>query len=88
MLDYRFIVENIDAVKKNIADRFMKADADETVRLFKHRTELSTALQLCGLSLPSQESAGHLCASRAIPINGTLYSTLWRAYAEHSVAIR
>ncbi|GHU52801.1 serine--tRNA ligase [Spirochaetia bacterium] len=46
MLDYRFIVENVDAVKKNIADRFMKADADEAVRLFKRRTELSTALQL------------------------------------------
>jgi seryl-tRNA synthetase len=45
MLDYRFIVENLPAVKKNIADRFMKADADAAVRLFNRRTELSTALQ-------------------------------------------
>jgi seryl-tRNA synthetase len=45
MLDYRFIVDNIDAVKKNIAGRFMKADADAVVRLFFRRTELVTALQ-------------------------------------------
>jgi seryl-tRNA synthetase len=45
MLDYRFIVDNLPAVKKNIADRFMKADADAVVRLFTRRTELSTALQ-------------------------------------------
>ncbi|MCL1812096.1 MAG: serine--tRNA ligase [Treponema sp.] len=45
MLDYRFIVDNIDAVKQNIADRYMKADADEVVRLFAKRTELVTSLQ-------------------------------------------
>ncbi|MDR0670265.1 MAG: serine--tRNA ligase [Treponema sp.] len=45
MLDYRFIVENLDAVKANIADRYMKADADAVVRLFNRRTECSTALQ-------------------------------------------
>jgi seryl-tRNA synthetase len=45
MLDYRFIIENLDAVKKNIADRYMKADADTVARLFERRTELSTALQ-------------------------------------------
>jgi len=45
MLDYRFISENLDAVKKNIADRYIKADADEVVRLFTRRTELSTSLQ-------------------------------------------
>jgi seryl-tRNA synthetase len=45
MLDYRFIVDNLDAVKKNIADRYMKADADAVVRLFNRRTELVTALQ-------------------------------------------
>ena len=45
MLDYHFIVENLDAVKKNIAARFMKADADIVVRLFKQRTELTTGLQ-------------------------------------------
>ncbi|MDR2176414.1 MAG: serine--tRNA ligase [Treponema sp.] len=45
MLDYRFIVENLAAVKENIANRFMKADADAVVRLFNHRAELSAALQ-------------------------------------------
>ncbi|MDR3147806.1 MAG: serine--tRNA ligase, partial [Treponema sp.] len=45
MLDYRFIVENLAAVKENIANRFMKADADAVVRLFNRRTELSTSLQ-------------------------------------------
>jgi seryl-tRNA synthetase len=45
MLDYRFIVENLPAVKKNIASRFMEADADAVARLFNRRTELSTALQ-------------------------------------------
>ncbi|MDR3248341.1 MAG: serine--tRNA ligase, partial [Treponema sp.] len=45
MLDYRFIVDNLPAVKKNIADRFMKADADAVARLFNQRTELSTRLQ-------------------------------------------
>jgi seryl-tRNA synthetase len=45
MLDYRFIVDNLEAVKKNIADRFMKADADAVVSLFNRKTALSTALQ-------------------------------------------
>jgi seryl-tRNA synthetase len=45
MLDYRFIVDNLAAVKENIAHRYMKADADAVVRLFNRRTELSTALQ-------------------------------------------
>jgi hypothetical protein len=27
MLDYRYIAENLDAVKKNIENRYMKADA-------------------------------------------------------------
>jgi seryl-tRNA synthetase len=45
MLDYRFIVENLEAVKQNIAGRYMKADADAVVRLFNRRTELATALQ-------------------------------------------
>jgi seryl-tRNA synthetase len=45
MLDYRFIVDNIDAVKQNIADRYMKADADLAARLFGKRTELVTAIQ-------------------------------------------
>ena len=53
MLDYHFIVENLPAVKKNIADRFMKADADAVVALFNKRAELTTALQ----SLQQQRNA-------------------------------
>lgn len=45
MLDYRFIKENLDAVKKNIKARNMNADADLVVRLFDKRTELVTSLQ-------------------------------------------
>jgi seryl-tRNA synthetase len=45
MLDYRFIVDNLDAVKANIQNRFMDADADAVARLFKRRTELTTKLQ-------------------------------------------
>lgn len=45
MLDYRFIVDNLDAVKKNIADRNMVADADAVVRLFEKRNTLLTSLQ-------------------------------------------
>ncbi|MCL2440673.1 MAG: serine--tRNA ligase [Treponema sp.] len=45
MLDYKFITENISAVSANIADRFMKADAQEVARLYVKRTELTTNLQ-------------------------------------------
>ena len=45
MLDYRFIAENLEAVKKNIADRYMKADAGAVARLFARRTDLTTGLQ-------------------------------------------
>jgi seryl-tRNA synthetase len=45
MLDYHFIVDNLESVKKNIADRYMEADADAVARLFNRRTELSTKLQ-------------------------------------------
>ena len=45
MLDYKFIAENLDAVKRNIADRFMTADADAVVQLYARRTGLSTGLQ-------------------------------------------
>ena len=45
MLDYRFIVDNLEEVRKNVANRYMKADAGEVVRLFNKRTELSTGLQ-------------------------------------------
>ncbi|GHU23867.1 serine--tRNA ligase [Spirochaetia bacterium] len=45
MLDYHFIVENLDAVKKNIENRFMKADADAVVRLYRNRADATTELQ-------------------------------------------
>jgi seryl-tRNA synthetase len=45
MLDYKFIVENLQAVQANIASRFMKADAETVVRLYNRRTELTTHLQ-------------------------------------------
>ncbi|GHT49369.1 serine--tRNA ligase [Spirochaetia bacterium] len=45
MLDYNFIVENIDAVKANIKNRFMDASADKVAALSTTRKELSTKLQ-------------------------------------------
>jgi len=45
MLDYRFIKENLDAVKANIKARNMNADADLVVALFDKRTALVTELQ-------------------------------------------
>ena len=46
MLDYRFIKENLEAVKANIEARNMTADADKVDELFDKRTELVTALQV------------------------------------------
>ena len=46
MLDYRFIKDNLEAVKANIAARNMKADADAVVALFDRRTALVTSLQV------------------------------------------
>jgi len=45
MLDFKFIAENQHAVTANIADRFMKADAQAVSRLYNKRTELTTNLQ-------------------------------------------
>ena len=45
MLDYRFIKNNLEAVKQNIINRAMHADAEAAVRLFDERTEMVTALQ-------------------------------------------
>ncbi|MDC7219557.1 MAG: serine--tRNA ligase [Spirochaetales bacterium] len=39
MLDYKFIKENLDAVKANIASRYMQADADKVVDLYDKRNE-------------------------------------------------
>lgn len=46
MLDYKFIKENLAAVKENIKNRNMTADADLVVELFDKRTELVTEQQL------------------------------------------
>ena len=45
MLDYKFIKDNIEDVKKNIANRNMTADADAVVTLYDKRTSLVTDLQ-------------------------------------------
>ncbi|MDR1410967.1 MAG: serine--tRNA ligase [Spirochaetaceae bacterium] len=45
MLDYHFIAENLEAVRRNIADRYMKANADAVVALFSRRASLAAALQ-------------------------------------------
>jgi seryl-tRNA synthetase len=45
MLDYHFIVDNLDAVKANIADRYMKADAERVAALYAERVALVTEVQ-------------------------------------------
>ncbi len=42
MLDLKFIRENAEAVKANIAARFMNADVDEVLRLYEKRNALIT----------------------------------------------
>ena len=45
MLDNKFIKENLQAVKENIKNRNMNADADLVVSLYDHRTAAVTELQ-------------------------------------------
>lgn len=45
MLDFKFIKDHLDAVKQNIKNRNMAANADEAIRLFNERTALTTGLQ-------------------------------------------
>ena len=45
MLDYRFVKENLEAVKRNIAERFMKADADLVALLYDKQKEVLKALE-------------------------------------------
>ena len=45
MLDYKFIKDNLEAVKKNIENRNMTADADLVVKLYDERTALVSNLQ-------------------------------------------
>jgi len=44
MLDYKYVRDNLEAVKRNVADRFMKADADLVAALYDKRNELLKAL--------------------------------------------
>ncbi len=45
MLDPKFIKDNLEAVIKNIADRYMKADAELTVALYEKRNGLIKKLE-------------------------------------------
>ena len=45
MLDYKFIKDNLKAVKENIKNRNMTADADKVVELYDKRTALVTKQQ-------------------------------------------
>lgn len=45
MLDHKFVKENLEAVKKNIAARFMKADADLVASLYDQRNVALKALE-------------------------------------------
>jgi seryl-tRNA synthetase len=45
MLDYRFIKENLEAVKQNISDRFMKANADLVAQLYDAQKDLQKTLE-------------------------------------------
>ena len=45
MLDYKFIKDNLEAVKENIKNRNMTADPDLVVTLFDKRTALVTEKQ-------------------------------------------
>lgn len=45
MLDYKFIKDNLEAVKENIKNRNMSADADKVVELYDKRTALVTKQQ-------------------------------------------
>ena len=45
MLDYKFIKDNLEAVKENVKNRNMNADADKVVELYDKRTSLVTKQQ-------------------------------------------
>jgi len=70
MLDYRFIAENLEAVKKNIADRYMKADAEAVAGLFSRRTELTTGLQ--GLQQQRNANAAAMKGKMEAPARSAL----------------
>jgi len=45
MLDYKYIRDNLEAVKKNVADRFMKAQPELVAQLYDERNETLAALE-------------------------------------------
>jgi len=45
MLDYRFIKDNLGEVKKNIAERYMDADADLVVSLYDEKNSLQREVE-------------------------------------------
>ncbi len=45
MLEYKFIKDNLEAVKKNIADRYMTADADLVVALYDEKLALQREIE-------------------------------------------
>ena len=55
MLDLRYIKENSDAVKKNVADRFMTVDVDRVVELYDKRNALISEVD--GLRQQRNENA-------------------------------
>ena len=49
MLDLKFIKENIDAVKENIRNRNVQADADKVVELYDARNKALQEWKICGV---------------------------------------
>jgi len=58
MLDFKFIRDNLEAVKENIAHRGMSADADKVVRLYEQRNEALAKLD--DLRRQRNENAGKM----------------------------
>ncbi len=63
MLDYKFIKSNLDAVKENICNRNIKADADAVVAFFNERTETTTQLQELQKQKKDKSNAMSTCTS-------------------------
>ncbi|MDR1867740.1 MAG: serine--tRNA ligase [Treponema sp.] len=64
MLDYTFIVEHLEEVKKNIKNRFMQADADTVVQLYHARSEARTTLQ----ALQQQRNVNAACMKGSLDV--------------------
>ncbi len=58
MLDLKYIRDNLDAVKANIANRFVQADADLVVRLYDERNGLLQEIE--SLRMRRNENAGKM----------------------------